>query len=134
MLFDAFQRLAAQRAPLPTAPRDALRSTGADLPPPLRRFNSGREAGDTQGGAYRVAALRIVTPPDRAEIDIDASDGVTVKADGGVLPLTWLVDGAPVAAAANRRELELPARTHGFFKVSVIDATGKADRIAIRLK
>ena len=134
LLFDAFQRLAAQRTPLPAAPRDVLRATGADLPPPLRRFNGGQEVAEAQSGAYRIAALHIVSPPDRAEIDVDASDGVTIKADGGVLPLTWLVDGAPAAAAANRRELDLPASTHGFLKVSVIDATGKVDRITIRLK
>ena len=35
---------------------------------------------------------------------------------------------------ATRRELSLPASVHGFLKVSVIDATGRADRITVRLK
>jgi penicillin-binding protein 1C len=47
--------------------------------------------------------------------------------------LTWLIDGAPVADTS-RRELELPAEKLGFVKVSVIDATGRTDRITLRLK
>ena len=134
LLFDAFQRLAAQRTPLPSAPPGVLRASGAELPPPLRRFNADRSADGTTTGAYRTAPLHISSPPDRAEIDVEASDGVTVKADGGTLPLTWLVDGAPVTTASGRRELELPSSNRGFVKVSVIDAAGRADRITIRLK
>ena len=134
LLFDAFQRIAAERTPLPPAPPGVLRATGADLPPPLRRFGSALETADSSQGAYRITPLHIVSPPDRAEVDVDASDGVMVKADGGTLPLTWLVDGAPVPSNATRRELALPPSVHGFLKVSVIDATGRTDRISVRLK
>ena len=134
LLFDAFQRIAAQRTPLPPAPRDTLKANGADLPPPLRRFNPSLEAAEVTSVAYRTPPLRIAFPPDRAELDVDASDGVVVKAEGGVMPLTWLVDGAPVQSESQRRELTLPGKRQGFVKVSVIDATGRTDRVTIRLK
>ena len=60
--------------------------------------------------------------------------GVIVKAEGGALPLTWLVDGVPIEADPTRREAELPAAARGFLKLSVIDAKGRADRVTIRLK
>ncbi len=137
LLFDAFQRLAEKRTPLPPAPQGVLRATGADLPPPIRRFNSGSEVTDaaTACSAFRVAPLRIVSPPDRAVVDADASDGVAVKADGGALPLTWMVDGAPVETSqTHQRDLSLPEGARGFVKVSVIDAAGRVDRITIRIK
>ncbi len=134
MLFDAFQRMADSRTPLPPPPRDALKATGADLPPPLRRFNPPVEAADTPSAAYRVAPLRIAFPPDRAELDADARDSIVIKADGGTLPLTWLVDGTPITSDNSRRELMLPGARQGFVKVSVIDATGGADRVTIRIK
>ena len=134
LLFDAFQRLAERRTPLPPAPAGVLRATGADLPPPLRRFNAAAEAADVSLGAYRTSPLRIASPPDRAVVDAEASDGVTVKADGGTLPLTWMVDGAPVSSEAHQRELALPGSSRGFIKISVIDAAGRADRITIRVR
>ena len=57
-----------------------------------------------------------------------------VKAEGGALPLTWLVDGVPIATDPARREVELPAVGRGFLKLSVIDAKGRADRVTVRLK
>ncbi|HEX5999766.1 MAG TPA: penicillin-binding protein 1C, partial [Hyphomicrobiaceae bacterium] len=75
---------------------------------------------------------------DRAEIEVDAGDGddggVIVKAEGGVLPLTWLLNGEPIVSEAGQREVELPAGRRGFFRLSVIDAKGRTDRVAIRLK
>ncbi len=88
-------------------------------------------------GAYLEPALQIAFPPDRAELDVeDAGDGsgVIVKAGGGALPLTWLVDGVPISSDPMRREAELPAASRGFLKLSVIDAKGRADRVTIRLK
>jgi penicillin-binding protein 1C len=130
LLFDAFQRLGEQRTALPSAPRDALKATAANLPPPLRRFNPPTEAADAAGATYRTAPLRIAFPPDRAELD--ASDDVTFTADGGALPLTWLVDGVPTTST--RRELTLPDKRQGFLKIAVIDANGRSDRITVRLK
>jgi penicillin-binding protein 1C len=137
LLFDAFARLARQRAPLPPAPSGTLAGAAVDLPPPLKRFREAREP-DTGAapGAYLEPTVQIAFPPDRAELDIEEGEasGIIVKAEGGALPLTWLVDGVPVATDPTRREVELPAVGRGFVKLSVIDARGRADRVTVRLK
>jgi penicillin-binding protein 1C len=139
LLFDAFARLSRSRAPLPPSPAGALNVAGADLPPPLKRFREARdgEAGATAGG-YLEPPVAIAFPPDRAELEVEegGSDGagVVVKAEGGALPLTWLVDGVPIRSDPARRDAELPAAARGFLKLSVIDARGRADRVTIRLK
>ncbi len=104
LLFDAFARIGEQRVPLKAAPHGVIRATGADLPAPLRRFEDGRE--EASAGPYRGTPLSIAFPPDRSEIEAEASDGepLVVKAEGGTLPLTWLVDGKPLANDPARRD------------------------------
>jgi penicillin-binding protein 1C len=134
LLFDAFARLSARRAPRPPAPSGVLRAATGDLPPPLKRFREGA-LGDGTAGAGAEPAVRIAFPPDRAEIEVDESDGGTVvRAEGGALPLTWLLDGEPIVSEPGRREVELPAGRRGFFKLTVVDAKGRTDRVTIRLK
>ena len=135
LLFDAFARLSRSRTPLAPAPPGALVAAGTDLPPPLKRFRETKEK--STPGAYLEPAVQIAFPPDRSELDVedgDGASGVVVKAEGGALPLTWLVDGVPIDSDPVRREAELPSATRGFHKLSVIDAKGRADRVTIRLK
>ena len=137
LLFDAFARLSTRRTPLASAPSGALVVAGTDLPPPLKRFRDARdETAASAPGSFLEPAVQIAFPPDRAELDVGDGDGtgVVVKAEGGALPLTWLVDGVPIESDPVRREVELPAATRGFHKLSVIDANGRADRVTIRLK
>ena len=135
LLFDAFARLSTKRAPLASAPTGALQVSVQDLPPPLKRF---REVGD--GGnaetAYLEPAVQIAFPPDRSELEMEEGEGasIVVKAEGGALPLTWLVDGVPVETDPMRRDAALPAGTRGFYRLSVIDARGRADRVTVRVK
>ena len=136
LLFDAFARIASRPAALPAAPAGTLRVATAGLPPPLRRF---KDPGDEQAvdGAFLDPPVQIAFPPDRAEIDADdAGDGqgVVLKADGGALPLTWLVDGEPLAADPMRREIVWEPAGRGFTRISVIDARGRTDRVEVRLK
>ena len=133
LLFDAFQRLADRRTPLPSAPAGVLKSSGADLPPALRRFREGGDEIVTQG-PFREPPVQIAFPLDRSEVEVDAGDGLAVKAEGGVLPLTWLVDGAPVATDPAKREVTLDAIGRGFVRLSVIDAKGRADRVTVRVR
>ena len=135
LLFDAYARLATRRTPMPAAPSGVLRVANGDLPPPLRRFRE-TAASENAASAYLEPPVKIAFPPDRAELEVEESEGgsVVVKAEGGALPLTWLLDGEPIASGSARRELELPAAGRGFFKLSVIDAKGRTDRVTIRLK
>ena len=136
LLFDAFARVASRRTPLPPAPSGVLRVANADLPPPLKRFREGVADDSGASGGYLQPAVKIAFPPDRSEIEVEDGEaaGVVVKAEGGELPLTWLVDGEPIASDPQRREIELPAGGRGFFRLSVIDARGRADRVTFRVK
>src|SRR5262249_24570176 len=130
LLFDAFQRLALRRTPLRPRPAGALVS-GSALPPPLRRFHEASETADA-----RPDAVRIAFPPDRSVIEHAEGEeaGIIVTAEGGALPLTWLLDGVSLDADPAARQAELPAAARGFIRLTVIDAEGRADRVSVRLK
>jgi len=139
ILFDAFQRLTETRTPLAKPPAGAIVvASGADLPPPLKRFGrDGRASGSA--GAFIEAPVRIAFPPDRAEIEaVGSTDGnpgpVVLKASGGVLPLTWLIDGKPIPSRAHRRDVTWTPQGDGFARLSVIDARGRVDRVSVRIR
>ncbi|MGQ0455600.1 MAG: penicillin-binding protein 1C [Hyphomicrobium sp.] len=134
ILFDAFARISERRAPLPAAPAGAPVTAAADLPQPLKRW---REPGDgSTSGPFLAPPVLISFPPDASEIDnADFGDEpLVLKADGGALPLTWLVDGAPIASDPHAREAQWKPAGAGFAKLTVIDANGRTDRASIRLK
>jgi penicillin-binding protein 1C len=134
ILFDAFARISEKRVPLLPPPAAALQVAAADLPPPLKRW---REPGDdAPAGPYLEQPLVIAFPPDRAEIETaDLDDGpMILKAEGGALPLTWLIDGAPIESDPHAREAMWQPSGAGFAKLTVIDANGRVDRAAIRVK
>lgn len=136
ILFDAFTRISERRAPFRPAPNGVIKTAGADLPPPLKRF---RDPGDElveSGGAFKDQPVLISFPPDRSELDVEErlDEPLIVKAEGGALPLTWLIDGTPVASDPLRRELTWSPDSRGFVKFSVIDAKGRVDRVTVRLR
>lgn len=136
ILFDAFQRIAAKRTPLKAPPPGVFKMAGAELPPPLKRFRDGPDETAATGPFLDKPPL-ISFPPDRSELDLserEADEPVMLKAEGGALPLTWLVDGAPVVADGNARELAWTPPGKGFVKLQVIDANGRADRVTVRLR
>lgn len=136
ILFDAFARMSVKREPLPKSPAGALHVSGAELPPNLKRF--GRFAAAHQTGAeFRRDPLAISFPPDRAEVEMVSGtepDPLPLKAEGGALPLTWLIDGKPIRSAPHRRDAQWQPGGPGFVKVSVIDAEGRVDRVTVRLR
>ncbi len=133
ILFDAFARIGLEPDTAP-APADAIVARTAQLPPPLRHIR--RDIAKTESASSRPA-LRIAFPPDGAVVDL-AGGGtnreLSVKALGGTAPLTWLIDGAPVAQGIIRRDATLPASGAGFARVSVIDASGASDSVMVRLQ
>lgn len=134
ILFDAFQRISQRRAPLRGAPSGVLSANNADLPAPLKRW---REPGeDVPAGPYLKPPVLISFPPDQSEIESADLEGepLTLKADGGALPLTWLVDGAPIQSDPHARDVIWQPAGAGFAKLTVIDANGRTDRVSIRLK
>lgn len=132
ILFDAFKRIAERRTPLGPPPHDVLRVAGGDLPPPLKRFNEG--ADQQPSGPFVDAPVHIAFPPDRAEVALeDPNSPIVFRASGGVLPLTWMIDDAPIPSKEHERSVSWGAKGRGYIKVSVIDAKGRVDRVVVRL-
>ncbi|MCX7311200.1 MAG: penicillin-binding protein 1C [Alphaproteobacteria bacterium] len=134
ILFDVFARLGQPAAPLQHAPRGAVFSTSAKLPPPLRHFRpNGVVASDSAS-----PPLRIMFPPNNARLELTTFEGKTdplaLKITGGVEPLTVLVNGAPTAARVDRRTLFVDPDGPGFLRLTVIDARGAADSVMVRLQ
>ncbi|MGL4975351.1 MAG: penicillin-binding transpeptidase domain-containing protein, partial [Bosea sp. (in: a-proteobacteria)] len=133
LLFDAFARIGME-PDLSPAPREALVARSSTLPPPLRHVR--RDVPKTIAATAR-APLRIAFPPDGAQLDMAASterDPLPLKAHGGVMPLTWLVDNVPVVQGERRRESHWLPEGAGFARISVMDATGATDSVQVRLQ
>ncbi len=135
-LFDAFHRVAQRREPLGRAPESVLQSTAANLPPPLKRFQT--ERGTVATGTFVDQPLRIAFPPNKSDLEVVGADQegarpLLIKATGGKLPLTWLVNGAPLETAPHRREAYWTPNEEGFVRLSVIDAGGQSDHVSLRL-
>jgi penicillin-binding protein 1C len=135
ILFDAFARTGKLPVPLPKPPKGALVASNAKLPLPLRRFRAVGELVRTGG----EQAPHIQFPLNGSRIDVDRSaDGqfaaMPVKVAGGVLPMTMLVNGASVGAIDGRRQRLVDAPGPGFARLTVIDATGAADTVVIRIQ
>ncbi|MET3846007.1 penicillin-binding protein 1C [Bradyrhizobium sp. OAE829] len=135
ILFDAFARTGKIPAALPKPPKGALIAGNAKLPVPLRRF---RPVGElVRTGSDQ--APRIQFPLNGSRIDVDRSnDGqfsaMPVKVAGGVLPLTMLVNGIAVGEIGSRRQRLVEPPGPGFARLTVIDATGAADTVVIRVQ
>ncbi len=139
VLFELFGAIGPHRAPFAAAPANVIGARkNADLPPPLRVFHEQRR--DMPAGAGQGAPLRIAYPPANAEVELAAAEGeaeklpVALKAEGGTLPLTWLVDGVPLQSSPHRRDAFLKASGPGFVHITVVDAEGRSDRTQICLR
>jgi penicillin-binding protein 1C len=135
ILFDAFARTGKIPAPLPKAPKGALVASNAKLPSPLRRF---RPMGELVRSSSDLAP-RIQFPLNGSRIDVErTSDGqgaaMPVKVAGGVLPMTVLINGASAGEIDSRRQRLVEPPGPGFARVTVIDATGAADTVVIRIQ
>lgn len=77
--------------------------------------------------------LRLVFPPPGAAL-ADGAGPVTLRAAGGLRPLAFLVDGAPVPHEAARREAAWEPPGPGFYRVTVLDAAGASASAAVRVR
>jgi len=135
ILFDAFARTGKIPLGLPAAPRGTLVAATAKLPVPLRRF---RPAGEL----LRVGddrAPRIQFPLNGSRLDLTAEgearmSPVALKVSGGVLPMTVLVNGLSAGELDGRRQKFVEPPGPGFVRLTVMDATGAADTVVVRLQ
>ncbi len=135
ILFDAFARTGKLPAPLPKPPRGTLVASNAKLPLPLRRF---RPVGElVRTGSDQTPHIQF--PLNGSRIDVDRMGGaqsaaMPVKVAGGVLPMTMLVNGVSVGEIDGRRHRLVDPPGPGFARLTVIDATGAADTVVIRIQ
>ena len=135
ILFDAFARTGKLPVPLPKPPKGALVASNARLPLPLRRFRPVGELVRTGG----ELAPHIQFPLNGSRIDITGAgagqpSAMPVKVAGGVLPMTMLVNGVSVGEIDGRRQRLVDPPGPGFARLTVIDATGAADTVVIRIQ
>ena len=132
ILFDAFARLQTAPAPLPRAPEGVVTTTSAKLPPPLKHFARGDHIGESA-----LNRVHILFPPDGARLELISADDkpapIPLKVTAAVAPLTVLVDGVP-ARARPRETLFFQPNGPGFARVTVIDGSGAADSVVVRLE
>ena len=136
ILFDAYSRLGIEPEALPMPPF-VLQASTVNLPPPLRHVR--QDVPKTIASTIQ-APLKIAFPLDGSRVDLglsqpaDEKGSLVLKASGGVPPLTWMVDGAPVEIGTLRREAFWQPDGAGFVRVSVIDARGATDSVSVRLE
>lgn len=132
ILFEAFDRLGARRAPLPRAPQGALFAANPDLPAPLRRFRHPNE-----DMVARVASPEIAFPSDGVDVDLGLVDGsdasLVVKVRNGVPPFTFFANGAPFGRSQFARQDTWSPDGPGYVTLSVVDAQGRADTVRVFL-
>jgi len=135
ILFDAFARTGKLPMPLQRPPKGVLIASNAALPLPLRRF---RPLGElVRTGSEQ--APHIQYPLNGSRIDAGGSDGASfsampVKVAGGVLPMTMMVNGVAAGEIDSRRQRLVDPPGPGFVRLTVIDATGAADTVVVRIQ
>jgi penicillin-binding protein 1C len=135
ILFDAFARTGKLPVALPKPPKGALLASNARLPLPLKRF---RPLGELVRAAGEQEP-HIQFPLNGSRIDVDRTGGpdatpMPVKVSGGVLPLTMMVNGLAVGEIGSRRQRLIDPPGPGFARLTVIDATGAADTVVVRIQ
>ncbi len=126
ILFEAFGRLKPRLDPLPPPPPETLIVSNALLPQPLRMFRA-RNTRFVTANAPQVAF-----PPDGATVFADGA--LVLKVRDGRPPFTWLADGRPVVTESYEREETLVSPGKGFMRLSVIDASGSAANVSVRVE
>jgi penicillin-binding protein 1C len=137
LLFDIFAQLDTGEAALAKPPSGVVKASTGELPMRLRYFDK-RLRRAAKGDSVSAPPVRIAFPPDEAELALQhlpsgATAPLAFKAEGGALPLTWLVEGRPVDAQGARQLLWSPAGP-GFVDVVVVDANGARDRVQARVR
>jgi penicillin-binding protein 1C len=136
ILFDAFARTGRQPVALPGAPKGAVIVAGNEkLPLPLRRFRAIGEL--VRAGNEQTPHIQF--PLNGSRIDVDRSAGadaaaMPVKVAGGVLPMTVVVNGVSAGEIDGRRQRLIDPPGPGFARLTVIDATGAADTVVVRIQ
>ncbi|WP_435230678.1 penicillin-binding protein 1C [Pseudopelagicola sp. nBUS_20] len=127
VLFDMYQRIKPDLAPLGPPPPETILLSNAQLPDPLRKFR-GRNA------VFLAPAdtVRVAFPPDGARL-VRVGKGLTIKVKYGHKPYTILANGAPLMTGIRQQDIYLPLDEAGASIITVVDAVGQSDRVRVWL-
>lgn len=136
ILFEAFDLLPVGPSALPDrAPTGAILASNLDLPANLRQFRA-RPGSTSEPG--KSAAIKVAFPVDGALLELAPEDralpSLILQADGGALPLRWLVNGQPIASLPYRRQAEWAPDGRGAVRVTVIDREGRSASASVWIK
>ena len=128
LLFQVFELLPNPAAP-PRPPTAGISVDAEALPPGLRRLGPGAARAADAG-----PPPRIVFPLDRTALSWrPGAPPLTLAAEGGRRPLTWLVDGQPLLRSGRGRDAAWTPDGPGFSDLVVVDADGRRAGARVRL-
>ena len=122
---DALEKLYGGRSRRAARFRYTLIVPHGELPAPLRQFGARLVQTDD--------APRLTFPPDGAAL-APLPGGVLARVERGRAPFTWFADGVPVLLLSHEREARLELEGPGFVTLAVVDAEGRAARVAFELR
>jgi penicillin-binding protein 1C len=141
VLFEIFDMLRPSQGARPAAfaarpPAGAIQASNADLPLPLRRFDPGPSALDAVLAAD--GGPQIAFPAEGAVVDLTPGNAtlepLLLRADGGRMPLLWLINGTPVASSPFKRQTQVLLDGAGAMRITVIDQTGASASVEVWIR
>jgi penicillin-binding protein 1C len=142
ILLKMFGLLPPDRRPAPPRPAGAIlaRAT-AELPPALQIFHrsgGSRAVTAPQAAPAALPPPAIAFPPNGAVVPLpspkDKDQTITLTANGGRAPLTWLVNGEWIGNFDRFAAATYKPGGEGLARVTVVDADGRSDTSEIRFK
>ena len=95
-------------------------------PRPRNASSSGSEIGKSWLVKVNTRGLAKLGPAEAGPL--------VMKALGGTQPLTWMVNGLPLAVEPGRRDAEWQPDGAGFARVTVMDASGRVATARFRVE
>jgi penicillin-binding protein 1C len=137
ILFEAFDLLPQGPSALPAeVPAGVIVADNASLPTNLRTFRV--RPGASVNDIASKKNVRIAYPVDGATLELAGADqplpSLTLQANGGALPLRWLVNGLPIDSQPYRRQAQWHPDGRGQVRVTVIDRDGNSASSAVWIK
>lgn len=137
ILFEVFDLLPVGPSALPARPpAGAILAGTLDLPANLQQFRP--RLGAMAELDRKKAAVKVAYPLDGALLELAPADealpSLTLQAEGGSLPLRWLVNGQPIVSLPYRRQAEWLPDGRGAVRVTVVDRDGRSASSSIWIK
>ncbi len=130
VLFAVFDQLPQRQTQPAPAPAGALIATTAELPQALKRFDPRPRTSSLPSPAGSRGGPEIAFPVDGSTLALarrgSALESLPLDAEGGALPLLWLVNGRRIESTPFRRQAEWQPDGPGEVRITVIDAAGRA--------